>query len=85
MAQLDARPENSGQILDKIAEINAPIGCKVEDDPPAVKGILYIDKTHFQFAGSNLLFTDGERFLFLTMVFLHLAGIPLIRLADHAL
>ena len=69
LAQLDARAENGSQILDQHAEIHALVGCKIEQNLGIVERVLAADQLHLQLMLGDFFLADGQRFLFLGLIF----------------
>ena len=61
LSELDARAKHGGQILDELAEVNAPVRREVEDDLIQVERALDIDEFHRQAMQLDLLLADLER------------------------
>ena len=60
LAQLDAGVEDGGELFDELTKVDALVGCEVEDDLGAVKGVFDADKLHVEAAVGDLLLTDGK-------------------------
>ena len=77
--------EDTGQILDQLAEVHAAIGGKVEHDLGAVQGILGLHKLHFQAVAGNALLTGAVGALFVLTILAHPADIHAVGHAGNGL
>ncbi len=67
--------EDTGQILDQLAEVHPPIGGKVEHDLGAVEGVLGFHQFHFQPVACDAFLTGAVGALFVLAVLLHAADV----------
>ena len=65
LAQLNARAEYGGEVLDQLPEVHTPVGGEEEEQLAAVEGALRRDQLHFELVFRDLLQADVKGALLL--------------------
>ena len=68
LAQLDAVAEHGGEILDQLAEVNAPVGREEEHGLVALEAALDVHELHIQTVLGDFLLADLKRLFFAAAV-----------------
>ena len=85
MTKLNSCFENTCKVFYKLAEVNAPVRRKVEENFAVVKGVLNIYELHLKTVLCDFFFAYLKSFLFFSLIFLKFLKILICRNADDGL